>query len=41
MVQGNVLNHRGLVSIAWGEKGSVGRWTHLKYVKVWEVDQSF
>ena len=31
-----VLGQRGL-----GRKGVVGGWTHLKHMKVWEVDGSF
>ena len=31
----------GPVSLAWGKKGLVGRWTHLKCAQVGGVDWSF
>ena len=32
---------KGPVSLVWGKKGLVGRWTHPKCTKVWEVNWSF
>ena len=29
------------VNLTWGKKGLVGRWTHTKSTKVWEINWSF